>query len=232
MKKAIRLFYQSFYSRALYHDAAHAWQGTGIGVLASVLLIAYLAFMPLSLWKIAGIIDYKTTKNYIVEQIPTVTIENGNLSIDQPVPYYITTPENRIIATIDTRPETSAKNPDAIIAMMQEDKSWFFIGEKFAISMDEDGVGEVDHYQKWFTEKEKVQFNKNDIADYIKKAEILGIPLLAVLLYCILLLYAIIQMMLYSLGALALNKIAKAQLNYAALQRITVCALTPAEFYF
>jgi hypothetical protein len=54
-------------------------------------------------------------------------------------------------------------------------------------------------------------------------------PVTLVMMYGFYLVYAIVQMLLYSVEGIVMNKVMRGGFNYSALQRITVCALVPAS---
>ena len=91
----------SFFSRAFYDDVARRWKG---------LAFLYLFLLLTVTWVVPGVQFYGLFKQFIesdgaayIEQVPAITIRDGQVSIDQPVPYRITEPETgRTRAIIDT----------------------------------------------------------------------------------------------------------------------------------
>lgn len=80
----------SFYSKPFYREVAQTWKGLGLLYLLLVLAICWLPFSY----------DFHRFLNQfsseflpgIVEQMPTMTISKGKLSIDKPSPYTIKLP--------------------------------------------------------------------------------------------------------------------------------------------
>jgi hypothetical protein len=226
MKKALRVLHESFYSRALYHDAAHAWTGTGIGVLACAVLL-------MGLISVAGLVphlgEYSRFKHHVLEQVPQATIQEGTLSIDEASPYVITAPDNTPLLMIDTRDEIAALSIEDTLRLMKEKEVDAFAGKHNAIVIKRGEEYRVYDYDRTDGANEPLTFDKTQATQWASFAEMLGVPLLALLMYGIVVVYAIIQMLLYSLAALGINSALKTRLNYSAMQRITVCALIPAS---
>ncbi|NKB46952.1 MAG: DUF1189 domain-containing protein, partial [Legionellales bacterium] len=86
----IRPLWQSFYSPTLYRQAAQQWSGIA---LTYILLLAVVIGVP-SYWFVAGEINRLYAKFIVpsVAQFPTVTIEQGQVHIDRPLPYAIKLP--------------------------------------------------------------------------------------------------------------------------------------------
>ena len=224
MKKAIRALYQSFYSKSLYRDAAHVWTGTGIGVLAWVVL--FLGLLT-ALTLVVKPSDYSSEKAHLLEQFPALKIENGIFSIDRPTPYYITSKDGAPIALIDTSEASAQLTIDDMMKVMSEKNVPLFISQKSALIAKNNGEYRIYNFDDFNKDGDIIQFDKTDVTGWIEKAEIFGIPCMLLLLYGMVLLYAIIQMLIYSVAGLIFNKILGANLGYSALQRITVCAVLP-----
>ncbi len=220
MKKLFRAIPQSFYSRDLYRDAAYKWQGTGISLLAQFALIPTIALIILIL---AGMGGYQNLKAVILEQFPQVTVQKGELSIDKPVPYYITY-ENEKLVKIDNTEAANNLSLDHTLQMMKDEGIYVFVNKTKIITLQQNGETEVRDFSD---STEDVTFDKADVERWLSIAEIFGIPFIAVFMFVFYFIYLIVQMLLYSLAAIIFNKFIKADLKYSALQRITTCALFP-----
>lgn len=90
----------SFYSKRLYIDVGKRWAGYGIRYL--VLLIA--------LWSIPLAIKVGLDFNEVFNQqlieplsiIPTIYIQNGEATFDQPMPYFIKNKKDQVVLIVDT----------------------------------------------------------------------------------------------------------------------------------
>lgn len=90
----------SFYSRRLYVDVGKRWIGLGL----IYLLIAVAIFsIPVG---ISMGINFKNFFNQQIieplEQVPTVMIQNGEASIQKPVPYLIMNKDKQVVIIVDT----------------------------------------------------------------------------------------------------------------------------------
>jgi Protein of unknown function (DUF1189) len=82
-----RNWWMSFYSADLYREVARQWSGIAVWHL---LLLAVLIGLPSYLLINQWLNDfYARTVIPIIEQFPTVTIEQGLVTIDKPLPYVI-----------------------------------------------------------------------------------------------------------------------------------------------
>lgn len=92
--------YLSFYSRLLYVDVGKRWKG--IGILYLLLVVAICA-IPFSL-KMSFEFN-KSFNEQLIEpllQLPTIYIQNGEVSFDRPMPYVIKNDKGEEVIIIDT----------------------------------------------------------------------------------------------------------------------------------
>lgn len=92
--------YMSFYSPALYRDVCKRWKG--FGALYLLLTIAILS-LPLSL-RVAVFVNHYIEQNVITafKNMPLIYIQDGQVSIDKPMPYIIKNKSGNVVAIIDT----------------------------------------------------------------------------------------------------------------------------------
>jgi Protein of unknown function (DUF1189) len=94
----------SFYSRDFYYQVARVWKGIGIGYILLLSLILSLGMTSIvmikpQVWQTVDLLSQK------VKTLPALTIVDGHLSIDEPVPYRINfsrTPGQNAWFVIDT----------------------------------------------------------------------------------------------------------------------------------
>lgn len=94
----------ALYSKEVYQDVAHRWQGMGFGYL---FLLLSLLCVPVTLvavvWSLTITLDSPYDFNYLIDQIPEIQIENGEAKLSVPQPYYIKTKDTaEIVGVIDT----------------------------------------------------------------------------------------------------------------------------------
>lgn len=90
----------AFYSKAFYQDVARNWRGIGLRYL---LMLSMISSLPFCYYVYQNMDRWIKISAPLVEQIPTVTIQQGEASITQPEPFYIKWTDNgQIFAVIDT----------------------------------------------------------------------------------------------------------------------------------
>lgn len=78
----------SLYSKDFYNDVVKNWKGKAFLTLALLLIICWIP----QLFQMHNIISkwINNDGQKIIEQIPEITIRNGNLDIDKEMPYFVT----------------------------------------------------------------------------------------------------------------------------------------------
>ncbi len=82
--------YLSFYSTAFYQEVCKCW--TGFGYLYLLSLICIVSVVNAIQFEITSAPHIEKTFASPIDQMPTIAIENGHLSIDKPSPYSISIP--------------------------------------------------------------------------------------------------------------------------------------------
>ena len=92
--------YLSFFSRSLYVDIAKCWRGYGI---LYFLLLSFIVSLPLSL---KFIIQFNNSfaENIVnpLKNLPDLYIQNGKITVNEPMPYYVKNQSGEVIAIVDT----------------------------------------------------------------------------------------------------------------------------------
>lgn len=95
--------YLSFYSRRLYVDVGKRWKG--FGILYTLLLLAILT-LPMGIkWSMIYQEMFVTQLLEPINLIPKLTIQNGNLIFDKPMPFFIKNSKGEIVTIIDASGE-------------------------------------------------------------------------------------------------------------------------------
>lgn len=124
MKKYLQAVYQSFGSPQLYAQVIYRWTGNGImylailSLLVSLLLCARLAYSVHSF--------NQNGLPPIANQIPTITIANGEAKTDVAQPHYIKSDEKNLLVVIDTNVKADDKPP--------AEKGIIFIGRHYMLT--------------------------------------------------------------------------------------------------
>jgi len=117
--------YNSFYSNRLYIDVGKRWNGLGLKYLLFV-----IAIFGISLTARVDISFNEFFKHQITEpllQLPVIYVQNGEASIDKPVPYLIKNSQNQVALIVDTSGtinDFSAKYPFANILINKDKLSY------------------------------------------------------------------------------------------------------------
>lgn len=203
----------SFYSKKLYQDVIQNWRGTGFGYLFLVLLILWIPTMIKFHFMVVDFVDKESPS--IIEQIPTVKIDKGQVSIDKPEPYFIKLPkENLTLAIIDTTGQyNSLDNTNAFVLITKN---------KIIVKRTETESRVFD-----LSQAENFYFNKETVAYWIeifKKWIVIFLFPFAVILSFI---WRISQILILALVGVIITKIVKTEYNYLTLIRLSCVAITP-----
>lgn len=111
--------YMSFYSRQLYQDVAWNWKGFCLLYLLMLLSLFWIPEMIKIQHEVSQLLEEQAPR--YVNQAPVITITNGEVSIDEPVPYFITNPVKETpFVIIDTSGQiTSLDKSDAFALIMK-----------------------------------------------------------------------------------------------------------------
>jgi hypothetical protein len=205
----------SFFSADLYRDVGLRWGGTGLLYLFLLLAVCWIPVIVRVQARIAALADREAPK--LVEQLPTITIEDGRASIEEEQPYYIYLPEagsERPLAVIDTTGEiTSLEATDAKVLLTQTHLYMREEGGQVRVQSlaEVDGVvldrqrvyGVIDTFTTWI-----------GLALY---------PLALIGSYA----FRIIQALIYAAVGMAFAQNRRLDLSYAATLRLAVAAVTP-----
>jgi hypothetical protein len=203
----------SFFSRSLYRDVGLNWRGLGFLYL---LLLLTLSWIP------AAVTIHRTVGIFVdnlgppvLEQIPTLTVTDGEISVREPQPYLIRVPgSDAPLAVIDTTGGTSlADFPDARL----------FVGHR-AISLRESGgktnVYDLSNIRSFALDRARVE----RWASWLRKWG-------AAFLFPFLLLGSfacrIVQVLIYGALGILFSRVEKADLEYSDLVRLAAIAITP-----
>lgn len=92
--------FRALFDVGLYLDVFRRWKGIGLSYL--FLLMCIIA-VPVSMLSMKRFHDYFFDNLiYSIQSIPTITLQNGFLSIEEKNPYFIKSPNNDLTVVIDT----------------------------------------------------------------------------------------------------------------------------------
>ncbi|CEG57836.1 DUF1189 family protein [Legionella fallonii] len=103
-----KALYASFYSFVLYADVVKRWYGLGIGYL---LFLIILGAIPLSGRVIVAFNHFFNEEIlFPIQSIPPLTMQNGEITYNQPMPYLIKNNKGEVVSIIDTTGTVSDMN--------------------------------------------------------------------------------------------------------------------------
>lgn len=203
----------SFFSKELYRDVGLYWKGVNFSYLLLLLAICGIPVMIKVHLAFSNFVDNDAPA--VVEQVPEITIIDGEVSIKEPQPYYIKYPENGdILAIIDTTGTIKSLEDPNTICLVTKTKVMWRQSKVETRTIDLSGV------------KNFVLDNKR-IMGWLHTAE----KFIAIIMYPFALLgsylYRIVQALIYAAIGLLFALWCKVTLSYAALLRLAVVAVTP-----
>lgn len=209
----LRAIVMSFYSPGLYRDVARRWSGTGLGYL---LLLLGLAWAPTIVELQIALVRDAQEAPFVLAQIPEIDISQGQVSTTVQTPYLIRRENGVPLAIIDlTGQYTSLDNTPAQI-LLTKDR----LLERNARSGTKESIDLRDVRQ--------FHLDRAKAARWFAIAE----RWLALLAYPTLLffsfLYRAVEALVYALLGMAFAKLMGLALDYRALLRLAIVAVTPA----
>lgn len=204
----------SFGSRSFYRDVAANWRGAAFILL---LLLAFLIALQMALFINQGLSDFdRAYAPGYIRQLPTITIDNGEASTPQDIPYMITEPSSgRPVIMIDTTREHI--EPGSSQAMV------FISRTQIAYRRDEreTRVYELSQFDDMVVTQESAHQLIDFLADWL--GWILA-PFIFVGVYVLRVLLALV----YAVFGLVMGAVMKVKLPYDALVSLAMVTAAPA----
>jgi hypothetical protein len=203
----------SFYSPDLYRDVAGSWTGVGFLYLLLLLALCWIPPMVKLHQTTAGFLD--SIGPAVLAQVPTVSIHQGEVSIQEPQPYVIQVPgSDTPLVVIDTTGQTTPESSKAMLLLTKhqavvrkndfETRTYELSGIQ-ELTVDRSSVGRIlDTCKRW----------------------------LAFLLYPFALAgsyaYRMVQVLTYAAIGLFFGELLKTRQEYPVMLRVSCVAITPA----
>lgn len=223
----LSVLYKSFYSKDFYRNEAVAGKGVRFTLLALVAILSILVIFIQG----RGTFEkfFAEVLPPVIEQMPTVTIEKGNISIDKSLPHYVyfggkKQEEAKGLAVVFT--DERLTDIDAIKSWMVENNAPIVVTPTdIMVYMTRKGelrVLEAENFEVFspLTPEKMQNFAANAKIWFWPAVFIAGIPLLW--------LGRIIQALLFSVLGLVINAVVRAKLTYFVLLRFSSLAIWPA----
>lgn len=203
----------SFFSKKLYRDVGLHWKGVNFLYLLLLLAICWIpAMIKIHVGFTGFVEDYAPG---IVEQLPEITIDNGEASISEPQPYYIKDPESgNVLAIIDTTGQIESLEGTDAFCLLTRDK---VITKKSNVENRTYNLSQIKHFV----------LNSERVMGWMRTAN----KYLVIAIYPFALLGSylsrIVQALIYAAVGLMFAVWCKVTLSYATLLRLAVVAMTP-----
>ena len=204
----------SFYSKSLYRDVAKNWKGVAFAYLLLLLALTWIPVMMQFHYNLSDSVSRDAPQ--IVNQLPKITITNGEASIDAPVPYSIIDPQSGAqLAVIDTSGQITSLAQTKAFALLT--KKNFMMRQKNRV---ETRVYDLSEIKSFTLDKDSVM---SWVLAFKKWFALVAYPFAVGGSFA----YRIIQVLLYALIGTLFANILKTTLDYAALVRLSVISVTP-----
>ena len=203
----------SFYSGELYRDVGLNWRGVCFGYLFLLLALCTIPWTYIAHKDLSDFID--TEAPPFVEQVPKITIENGEVNITEQQPYYIKNPDgNDILAIIDTTGKIQSLEDTEAYVLLTRTK---FIHRQ----------SELEYRTYNLSQIKEFALDKEQITEWLNLVKKFSIPILFPFILLGLYIFRIIQALIYAAIGLCFASLCNTKLSYPALIRLSVVAVTP-----
>jgi hypothetical protein len=207
-------FALAFYSQALYRDVAQRWRG---GTFVYLLLLVVAWWIPIAaLLQIEGAALATTYGPKVIDQWPTITITNGQVAADVAMPYVVNDPETGtrlvVIDTTGTTPTLEAAQAPALLTRTE-------------LMLREGERGSRAYSLK---DVQQLVVDRARLYDWLDIFRVWFVPAASVFVVLFVYIYRIAQALLYALAGMLFARVLRVRLDFAALLRLAVVALTPA----
>jgi hypothetical protein len=203
----------SFFSKDLYRDVGQNWKG--IAALYLVLLLAFCWIFET--WAVNEKVSQFITNKVplFIEQIPQITIQDGNVSINEPEPYFLYDPEtSEVIAIIDTTGQYNSLDNTKAYLLLTNNK---LIGRE---SETETRIYDLSQIDEFFLDQDSI----NNFFDIFKTYFPFVFYVFAVIFSFV---FRLVLVLIYGAIGFLFCKIANVKLTYQTLIRLAVIASTP-----
>jgi len=203
----------SFFSKELYIDVGQNWKGVNFSYLLLLLAICWIPTMIKIHVGFSNFVNNETPA--IVNQVPEITITDGQVSIKETQPYYIKDPDSdEPLAIIDTTGQIESLEGTDAFCLLTGNKVIIKEGEF------ENRTYDLSNVKAFAVDSERItgwlHFGRKFLTVVIYPFALLGSYL-----------FRIVQALIYAAIGLLFALWCKVTLSYATLLRLAVVAMTP-----
>ena len=204
----------SFFSAALYRDVARNWRGIGALYLLLLLLLTWLP--PVIKGHLGFRRFVRDEAPAVLNQVPTVTIKNGVVSIQEPEPYFIRDPQTgRALVYVDTSGAFDQKKEADEAAVLLS---------RSTMEVRQPNKTEVHDLSK----VEYLYIDKHFASRWLNTGATVFGPVAYVGGVVGSFLWGLIRLLIYGLIGMIFVSAFNARIDFAALMRLAAVAMTPA----
>ncbi len=202
----------SFFSKRLYRDVGHNWKGANMTYLFLLLAICWIP-PTLSLRK-DMLQSLDSNQMQIINQLPEIHIEDGQVKVDQQEPLYIKRKDGTVAAIIDTTGSMNYIDNDGVVALLTETDLIIRRGKKQFNTLNLAQISDF-HFNKHIA-NQWIQMTKNSLAP-------LSYGIFLLLSY----IFTVLLMLLVAIVGLILSSMMHSSLKFPGVLRIAAAAATP-----
>lgn len=231
----LKSIFMSCYDRSVYQDAKTHWRGIGVTYL---LLLMAVVWLPLTFRFHQGLNSFISEQILpVTEQMPTITVKRGELTMDRPAPYVVhLAVENQLPSFVVQSDggysvhDQSKKQPYLVIDpsgryQSLKDTPAQVLVTKHAMMMREEG-GEVKSVQ--FTDETNFTLTPQRAREWLETANQWLPAIFYVMMVFLSLLYRLLVVLGYGLvGHWIIARSLKITMDYQAATRLAALAVTP-----
>ena len=202
----------SFFSKRLYRDVGHNWKGANMTYLFLLLAICWIP-PTLSLRK-DMLQSLDSNQMQIINQLPDIRIEDGQVKVDQQEPLYIKRNDGTVAAIIDTTGSMNYIDDEGVVALLTETDLIIRRGKRQFNTLNLAQVSDF-HLNKQIA-SQWLQMTKNSLAP-------LSYGIFLLLSY----IFTVLLMLLVAVVGLILSAAMHSSLKFSGILRISAAAATP-----
>jgi hypothetical protein len=210
---------RALFDRAFYVDTADNRNGTGcLYIFLMCLLASLISSIPIATGCDAVLRDPNLLM--VINQVPKTTLENGQISIDKPLPYDINDPSQHPIIEFRT-------NESGPVKLTEDGPKIVITKDTITMAKGSSSEAHVIQMAKMKESVDHVTFDNNDLLRFLRLILFwIPIVLFACALPCIFLGH-LFQLLVYALVAQLTCNAAEQKISYSAGMRLAALAITP-----
>jgi len=207
----LHAFVFSFFSKSFYQDVGRNWRGTGLLYLFILLLVVWIPTMIKMQIGFSRFVEQDSPR--ITQQIPRITIKNGEASTDVATPYFIKDEKGEPIAIIDMTGEYQNLDDSPAFLLLTKTKL-ITRDQRKTSTYDLQPVGSF-------------EMDRAGVEGWLQTAKRLLVPVLFPIVLIVTFVLRAIQILIYAAIGLLFAKMLDTSLSYKTLMRLAAVALTP-----